>query len=99
MAMTSQIQPFSVGATSAAAVTRGGVLNLVNLIPGSATVTVTLYDNASAASGTILAVLNATTTGTGSNSLALGNLPFKNGIYVSYTAGSGTGATCMVYIE
>jgi hypothetical protein len=75
-------------------VPRAGSLLGVHLAAGSATATATIYDNASTASGTILAVLSATA-GL-SDDLDVGRIPFSNGLWVVLT---GTGASLTAYYE
>lgn len=74
---------------------RGGLLKWVMLHPGSVAASVTIYDNASAASGDIL--LNNFQAQVGwSNSTPLLNIPFKNGLWAVV---SGTGAGIQVGYE
>lgn len=87
----------SSGELSASAVVRSrpsefwGVL----LVPGSATSSVVIYDNASAASGNILCEISAAAANSASVPVIL-NVPAEalNGIYCSI---SGTGAKAIVY--
>ncbi len=74
---------------------RGGVLKWVMLHPGGAAASVTIYDNASAASGDIL--LNNFQAQTGwSNHTPRMNIPFKNGLWAVV---AGAGASIQVGYE
>jgi hypothetical protein len=75
-------------------VPRAGLLLGLHLAAGSATAIATIYDNASAASGTILAVLSATA-GL-SDDLDICRVPFSNGLWAVLT---GTGASLTAYYE
>lgn len=73
-------------------------LHAITLIPAAADCAVVLYDNASAASGTVLAKLSiVVTTADGSN-----NMVFNNPVYCAkgiYADVSGTGANYIVHFS
>lgn len=71
-----------------------GVLQTVNLVAAAANATLVVYDNAAAASGTVLARVSAPANW--SISLPIGNLPYVNGLWCVLT---GAGATAAVYFE
>jgi hypothetical protein len=78
---------------STGANTLSGVVVITDVVNPA---TITVYDNASAASGTILARLTATST-TGANSLALVTpIRAENGLTVSIT-GTGTPTGIIMY--
>lgn len=77
--------------------TRTGVLHVVMLHPAAAgTTTLTIYDNASAASGTKL-IDNMQAQNGWTNSVDLQNVMFKNGLWAVLTGGAT--ATVQVTIE
>lgn len=73
-----------------------GLVTAIMLHPGSAASTITVYDNASAGSGTVLAVLQAAANG------ATAIIPFDSPIYakngITATV-AGTGAQGQVYFQ
>ena len=83
--------------SSGAVVTRPCFIHAVTLTQASAACTVTVYDNASAASGTVVAQADNTTNNTTVNGP---QLPYpvrcNAGAYVAIT---GTGATAILYYE
>jgi hypothetical protein len=94
--MTTQLYTgVSISGAQAAAVAKGaaGVLGFVTVgYPGAASSTITIYDNASAGSGTVLAVIDGTKTGT-----FFYYIPATNGITaVSVDSGGDLEAVVMV---
>lgn len=81
--------------TDEAALNRPGALLGVNLAAGSAAASVTIYDNAEAASGNIVAVLKATSNNSRSWNLPEGGITLQAGAFVQVT---GTGATAFVVV-
>lgn len=85
-----------ISTTAATVITTGkAILSGITVITDNTnTATVTVYDNASAASGTVLAKVTATST-TGANSIAFVTpVMAENGLVISVT---GTGSTGIVY--
>ena len=70
------------------------LLYQVTLNPAAAVCSVTVYDNASAGSGTVLAVLNSPASGASVTFYTSAPVMCKNGITVVV---AGTGATANVY--
>jgi hypothetical protein len=88
--MTAQATPYNVTGTGAVVVTactyRGFYLN------SGAAQTVTIYDNASAASGTVLAQFTASGAGQAFTEAAPDGIHCVNGIYVNVSAGAVAGS-------
>lgn len=83
-------------AASAAVAARPALVTAITLIPAAAACTLTIYDNASAASGTVLAEL-ALLANAKSETIAF-NLPIEadKGVYASL---SGSGAAAIVHFS
>lgn len=81
--------------SDAAALDRTGALLSVNLAAGSAAATVTIFDNALAASGTIVAIVKATSNNSRAWELPAGGIALRNGAFVQVT---GTGASAFVVV-
>ena len=73
---------------------RAGVLHTVVLVGGSANATLTIYDNATTASGTVVAQLAALAND--SRSINLDRVAFSNGLWGVL---AGTGAAAIAYFE
>jgi len=88
------MQPKNGNATGAAVVRAGVLRGFVLAAGSSAAATLTLHDNASAGSGTVLGVVAAPQ----GDSVAVTGLvvPFSAGVYATLT---GTGAQFTVYVE
>lgn len=79
---------------SAAIQAQGGYIHAITLIPAAAASTLTVYDNASAASGTVVAATTAVATGASTTVSFHWPVPANAGIYASVT---GTGATFIIH--
>lgn len=91
---TKYITSSDLKSADAAIVTQSGVLYGVTLMPGSSDSSVVLYDNASAASGVVLA--KVTCLANTKSDAVIFNQPiaFNNGVYADVT---GTSAAYIVY--
>lgn len=92
--MQPQGQPNDVSATGAVYAKGSGRIKGVVLTPAAAAATLVLHDNASAASGTVLARLQAPANGGSAVFVGL-DIPFANGVYATL---GGAGAAAVVYL-
>jgi hypothetical protein len=81
--------------SDAAALDRPGTLLGVNVAAGSAAASVTIFDNATAASGDIVAIVKATSNNSRAWEIPQGGIALKNGAFVQV---SGTGASAFVVV-